>query len=130
MTEQNSKENEIQDIPEAMVHTRRQISIVWLVPIVAILIGGWLAYKGLSEKGPMVTISFESAEGLEAGKTKVRYKDVELGLVETVRFNVDLTPDRKHEILGRAPPGNRQWCLGVGNPFFRCLYRYGPGKRG
>jgi paraquat-inducible protein B len=55
MTEQNSKENEIQDIPEAMVHTRRQISIVWLVPIVAILIGGWLAYKGLSEKGPMVT---------------------------------------------------------------------------
>jgi paraquat-inducible protein B len=46
MTEQNSKENEIQDIPEAMVHTRRQISIVWLVPIVAILIGGWLAYKG------------------------------------------------------------------------------------
>ena len=91
MSEQNSKENEIEDIPEAMVQTRRQISIVWLVPIVAILIGGWLAYKGLSEKGPMVTISFESADGLEAGKTKVRYKDVELGLVETIRFNADLT---------------------------------------
>jgi paraquat-inducible protein B len=91
MNEQNSKENEIQDIPEAMVQTRRQISIVWLVPIVAILIGGWLAYKGLSEKGPVVRISFESAEGLEAGKTKVRYKDVELGLVETIRFNADLT---------------------------------------
>jgi paraquat-inducible protein B len=91
MSEQKSKENEIQDIPEAVVQTRRQISIVWLVPIVAILIGGWLAYKGLSEKGPVVTLSFESAEGLEAGKTKVKYKDVEIGQVETIRFNTDLS---------------------------------------
>jgi paraquat-inducible protein B len=91
MSEQNSNETEMQEIPQAVVHTRRQISIVWLVPIVAILIGGWLAYKGLSEKGPVVTISFESAEGLEAGKTKVKYKDVELGQVDTIRFNADLS---------------------------------------
>jgi paraquat-inducible protein B len=91
MSEQNSTETENQEIPQALVQTRRQISIVWLVPIVAILIGGWLAYKGLSEKGPVVTISFESAEGLEAGKTKVKYKDVEIGLVDTIRFNADLS---------------------------------------
>jgi paraquat-inducible protein B len=91
MSEQNSNETETQDIPQAVVHTRRQFSIVWLVPIVAMLIGGWLAYKGLSERGPIVTISFESAEGLEAGKTKVKYKDVEIGLVEAIRFNTDLS---------------------------------------
>ena len=91
MSEQNSNETETQEIPQAVVHTRRQFSIVWLVPIVAMLIGGWLAYKGLSEKGPVVTISFESAEGLEAGKTKVKYKDVQLGQVDTIRFNADLS---------------------------------------
>ena len=91
MSEQNSNETETQEIPQAVVHTRRQFSIVWLVPVVAMLIGGWLAYKGLSEKGPTVTISFESAEGLEAGKTKVKYKDVELGQVESIRFNADLS---------------------------------------
>ena len=91
MSEQNSTETENQEIPQALVQTRRQISIVWLVPIVAILIGGWLAYKGLSEKGPVVTINFESAEGHEAGKTKVRYKDVEIGLVDTIRFSEDLS---------------------------------------
>ena len=91
MNAENNHEPDLSDLPQAEVQTKKQISIVWLIPIVAVLIGGWLAYKGLSEKGPMVTISFESAEGLEAGKTKVRYKDVELGQVESIRFNVDLS---------------------------------------
>ena len=91
MSEQKNKEHDLQDLPEAVVQRKRQISIVWLVPVVAMLIGGWLAYKGLSEKGPTVTISFESAEGLEAGKTKLKYKDVEFGQVETIRFSADLS---------------------------------------
>ena len=84
-------EPDLEDLPPAQVQTKKQISIVWLIPIVAVLIGGWLAYKGLSEKGPMVAITFESAEGLEAGKTLVKYKDVKIGQVETIRFNADLT---------------------------------------
>jgi paraquat-inducible protein B len=91
MSEQSNNAPELQDLPAAVVQKKKQFSIVWVVPIVAILIGGWLAYKGLSEKGPMVTISFESADGLEAGKTKVRYKDVEVGLVDTIKFNADLS---------------------------------------
>jgi paraquat-inducible protein B len=76
---------EIQDnAPEALIRRKSSFSIVWVVPIVALLIGGWLVYKGLSEKGPTITISFKSAEGLEAGKTKIRYKDVEVGLVESI----------------------------------------------
>jgi paraquat-inducible protein B len=91
MNAENNHEPDLSDLPQADVQSKKQISIVWLIPIVAVLIGGWLAYKGLSEKGPMVTISFESAEGLEAGKTKLKYKDVEVGKVETIRFNADLS---------------------------------------
>jgi paraquat-inducible protein B len=91
MKEENNHTPDLESLPQAVVQRKRQISIVWLVPIVAILIGAWLAYKGLSEKGPVVTISFESAEGLEAGKTKLKYKDVEIGQVNTIRFDANLS---------------------------------------
>ncbi|NJC88871.1 MAG: MCE family protein [Desulfuromonas sp.] len=75
----------------AKVKTGRSFSIVWIVPIVALLIGGVLAYKAISEKGPTITITFTSAEGLEAGKTKIKYKDVEVGKVETISLSDDLS---------------------------------------
>jgi paraquat-inducible protein B len=71
MNAENNHEPDLAGLPQAEVQRKKQISIVWLIPIVAVLIGGWLAYKGLSEKGPTVTITFESAEGLEAGKTQL-----------------------------------------------------------
>jgi paraquat-inducible protein B len=76
--------------PTAEVRTKRGFSIVWVVPLVALVIGGWLAYKALSEKGPTITISFENAEGLEAGKTKVKYKNVEIGEVTDISISKDL----------------------------------------
>lgn len=90
MTDENGNASDLQDAPEAVVKTRKQISIVWLVPVVALAIGGWLAYKAITEKGPIITISFETAEGLEAGKTKIKYKEVEVGKVESITFSKDL----------------------------------------
>lgn len=90
----NSKNDmsELESVPEAEVRTaKRRISIVWLVPLVAVVIGGWLIYKAISEKGPTITITFKSAEGLEAGKTKIRYKDVELGKVGSIALSDDLS---------------------------------------
>jgi paraquat-inducible protein B len=82
----------LDELPEAEVQTRkRSVSIVWLVPIVAAIIGGWLVYKAFSEKGPTITITFKSAEGLEAAKTKIRYKDVELGQVSAIKLSEDLS---------------------------------------
>lgn len=75
----------------AVQERRRRISIVWIIPIVAVLIGGWLAYKTISEEGPTITISFKTAEGLEAGKTKVKFKDVEIGTVTAVTIKPDLS---------------------------------------
>ena len=85
----NAPEN---DIPEAVIKPRKGISIVWIIPIVAALIGAWVAYKAVSEVGPTIFISFEDAEGLVAGKTRIKYKDVEVGLVTAV----DLEDDLKH----------------------------------
>ena len=71
-------------IPEAVASTRSGFSIVWVIPLVAAVIGIWVAYTAYSERGPTITITFESAEGLEAGKTKVKFKDVEVGQVEAI----------------------------------------------
>ncbi len=92
MSDANSQMPDIGSVPEAEVSThKRRISIVWLVPLVAVLIGGWLVYKAISEKGPTVTIVFKSAEGLEAGKTKIKYKDVELGKISSIKLADDLS---------------------------------------
>ena len=65
------------------------MQLVWIIPIVAALIGGWLAFKAITERGPTITITFKTAEGLEAGKTKIKYKDVEIGLVKTITLAED-----------------------------------------
>jgi len=75
---------------DAVVEEKSGISIVWLVPVIAAVIGAWLAYVAISERGPAITITFESASGLEAEKTKVKYKDVEIGKVETIVLSEDL----------------------------------------
>jgi paraquat-inducible protein B len=82
----------VPEFPEPVIRSgKRQVSIVWLVPVVALLIGGWLIYKAVTEKGPEITITFRTAEGLEAGKTKIKCKDVEIGQVEEITLSKDLT---------------------------------------
>jgi paraquat-inducible protein B len=66
-------------------------SLVWLVPLVAALIGIALVVKSITDRGPTITITFSSAEGLESGKTKVKYKDVDVGTVKTIRLSKDRT---------------------------------------
>ncbi len=75
--------------PEPQVKKRRSISLVWLVPAVTLLIGGWLIVSAIRDKGPEITITFKTAEGIEPGKTKIKYKDVEVGKVVSVRFSDD-----------------------------------------
>lgn len=79
------------DLPSPAEKKRRGISIVWVIPLVAAFIAAWLAFTTLAEKGPTITIDFKTAEGLEAGKTKVKYKDVEVGHVTDVRLAEDLS---------------------------------------
>jgi paraquat-inducible protein B len=78
------------NIPVAKVKKKSSISLIWLIPLIAVVIGAWLTYKAIIEKGPTVTIVFESADGLTEGKTKIKYKDVTVGLVEGIKFGKDL----------------------------------------
>src|ERR1700710_642877 len=81
------------DFPEAgaVRRSRWRGQLIWRVPLIAILIGGWLAVQSILEKGPTVTISFQNADGLEAGKTKIKFKNVDIGTIKTVT----LAPDDK-----------------------------------
>lgn len=78
-------------IPQARVSARRSRlpQLVWIIPLVAALIGVWLAVHTLRQQGPTVVISFLTAEGLEPGKTRIRYKDVDVGEVKSVAFSAD-----------------------------------------
>ena len=60
------------DIPDALPVSKRRwaISIVWLIPLVAVLVGGWVAVHYLMARGPTISIEFANADGLEANKTK------------------------------------------------------------
>jgi len=78
-------------VAEAVVATRRRPSIVWLIPLVAAVVGAFVAWRTYADLGPLIEIEFKSAEGLEAGKTKLRYKDVEVGVVEEIRLEPDLS---------------------------------------
>ncbi len=64
-------------------------SLVWLIPIIAAIIGIALMVKIVIDRGPVITISFRSGEGLEAGKTKVKYKEVDIGEVQTITLSKD-----------------------------------------
>lgn len=77
------------DLPPAPALVRHRPSIIWLIPLVAALIGAWLAFKSYTEKSPTITIAFQSAEGLEAGQTRIRHKEVEVGRVTAITLSPD-----------------------------------------
>lgn len=67
-----------------------RFSIIWLVPLVALIIGGWLLWRDIVSKGPEISVTFEAAEGISAGKTAVRYRDVDVGQVTAINLSDNL----------------------------------------
>ncbi len=61
---------------------RTRLSLVWFIPILAAVVGAWVAVTRVLSEGPKITIVMKSAEGLEAGKTKIHYNGVDIGTVE------------------------------------------------
>jgi len=144
----NSKKDrpELKGLPEPEFRKKkRRISIVWLVPLLALAVGGWLVYKAISEKGPTITITFKAATGLEAGKTKIKYKDVELGLVDSIELDDKLSQViLKAELVKKAEnflsENTRFWVVraqvaagsvsGLGTLFSGAYIGLDPGKPG
>jgi paraquat-inducible protein B len=79
----------------AVPRKRTRLSLVWVIPIVAAIIGAWVAVTRVLSEGPKITIVMKSAEGLEAGKTKIHYNGVDIGTITTI----ELSKDHHHVIL-------------------------------
>ena len=69
------------ELPEPVLarQNRLHLSLVWIVPIVALVLGAVLVVRALLQAGPEITIEFRSAEGIEPGRTEVRFKEVVVG---------------------------------------------------
>ncbi|MBC2744440.1 MAG: MCE family protein [Desulfosarcina sp.] len=78
-------------IPEPEIQRGKRFSIIWLIPLIAVLVGVWLAVKAVRETGPTITIVFKSAEGLMPGKTEIKFKDVTVGKVQNIQLSEDLS---------------------------------------
>ena len=72
------------------VQPARRVSAVWLIPLVALVISLAVAWRNYDERGPLIEIVFDNAAGIDAGKTAIRFRDVTVGTVESVRLTPDL----------------------------------------
>lgn len=77
------------DAEEATVIKARSFSPVWLLPIFALILAVWMVGRELMSHGPLISVEFQSAEGIEAGKTKIKSRSVEIGVVEDVKLSED-----------------------------------------
>ncbi len=77
------------DMQPNISSSSKKLSSIWILPIVALLLGVWMVIQTLMNEGPEIKISFENADGLVAGKTKVKLLNVDIGQVEAVTLNPD-----------------------------------------
>jgi paraquat-inducible protein B len=98
----------------AVPKRRMGLSLVWFIPIVAALVGAWVAVTKILSEGPKITIVFRSAEGLEAGKTKIRYNGVDIGTLTTIR----LSDDHEHVITNAQMAPNAEGFLAENTKFW------------
>jgi len=75
--------------PQALVKKQSRFSAIWLLPLAVLAAGGWLVYHSYMDRGMAITITFEVGEGIEVGKTLIKYKGVDVGHVT----DMNLTPD-------------------------------------
>jgi len=103
-------------LPEADIAKKSRFSLIWLIPLLAALIGSWLAFKYYTEQGTLIVLNFEQALGIEARKTPVRYKDVEVGMVRKVSLSPDLKTVRVQveiytDMENNLGPNTRFWAV-------------------
>ncbi|WP_309397728.1 intermembrane transport protein PqiB [Cerasicoccus maritimus] len=85
----NKKDKE--SLPEVTITKHHSFSIVWVVPIIALAIAGWLAYRAIAMRGPEIEITFTDGSGLVAGKTEIQYLGVKVGSVDKVHLDEKLS---------------------------------------
>lgn len=74
----------------AKVKPTSSISRIWIIPILVIIIGGWMVYYQWKNQGPLITIEIHSATGIEVNKTPIKVRDLEIGQVKKITLKPDL----------------------------------------
>lgn len=108
--------SEVDDFDSPSVKTKNWPSLVWLVPLVTALVGGWLIVRTLTDQAPVATIQFQTAAGIVAGKTKIKYKSVDIGIVDDIAFaedfsNIILTATFNKGLDGFLQRNSRFWVV-------------------
>lgn len=67
-----------------------RVSIVWIIPLAALVIALGVAWQSYADRGPLIEITFENASGIVSGQTELRYRDVAVGVVESITFTENL----------------------------------------
>ena len=88
-------------LSSAVIRRRRRFSLFWLIPIVCGGIGIYLVVTTLADRGPLITITFKTANGITAQQTQVEHKAVGLGMVEDVKLSDDMSSVQVHVRMNR-----------------------------
>jgi paraquat-inducible protein B len=90
---------------------------LWIFPAIALVICVWFYAQYLHQRGPTIQILFDDASGIQANKTKVRYRGVTIGLVKQISISsenekkVIATVDLQKEASDFAVAGARFWMV-------------------
>ncbi|GGO66174.1 intermembrane transport protein PqiB [Bowmanella pacifica] len=74
-------------LPQAKIKPLRSLSWVWLIPFIAVLLGGWMLFSYSQSQGPTVTLHLTTAEGIEVGKTAIKARNVKLGVISDIALS-------------------------------------------
>ena len=75
---------------EAKVTSTKSISRIWIIPILVVVVGGWMVYQQWKNQGPLITIELQSATGIEVNKTPIKVRDLDVGQVKKITLKPNL----------------------------------------
>lgn len=84
-----NESSSLRPVPTRIRKTNTMASVVWLVPLLALLIGGWLVVQHIRNNGPEITLYMDSAEGIEVNNTVIRVLSVNVGRITQIRVRDD-----------------------------------------
>lgn len=107
-----------QSLPQAVTKPSRWPGWIWAVPLAALAVVVYLGVRSIVRGGPTVTVTFERAGNVQPDQTKVKYKQTDVGQVESIKWHrdlksVDVVLSMNAEMEGHLGPGTRFWIAGA-----------------